>query len=193
MFSNINADQVVKRYHRDSDAIYEYTLAPGTSWENHTNDTFIANFPEGNTRIKSWNSGSPRIESNEVTITIIDPNAEYEFGDPDSDHLTNKEEYLNNTDPQDPDTDGDGLNDGKEIKNYHTDPLNADTDGDDYPDGEEISEDTDPLNDDEFPKRDANKSSSYYAIIIIGVSLILVIFILIFLTFFMKWKRKEKH
>ena len=50
------------------------------------------------------------------------------------------------TDPTDPDTDNDGLNDGDEIKKDR--PLNPDTDGDGSPDGEDdfpldSSEDTD--------------------------------------------------
>src|SRR5713101_2814930 len=50
--------------------------------------------------------------------------------DPDQDGLTNLEEYQHGTDPNNPDTDGDGLSDGDEVHKYHTDPLNPDTDGD---------------------------------------------------------------
>ena len=46
----------------------------------------------------------------------------------------------------DDDSDGDGLNDGDEIKTYETDPLNDDYDGDGLKDGEEVLEyRTDPL------------------------------------------------
>jgi hypothetical protein len=48
--------------------------------------------------------------------------------DPDGDGLSNLDEYLQNTDPQNPDTDGDGYKDGKEVE-AGTDPL----DPEDYP------------------------------------------------------------
>ena len=43
------------------------------------------------------------------------------------------------TDPNNPDTDGDGLSDGEEINTYNTDPNNPDTDGDGLSDGEEAN------------------------------------------------------
>lgn len=55
------------------------------------------------------------------------------------DGLTNLEEYLNGTDPQDSDTDDDGLNDGDEINVEGTLPLVADTDGDTISDGDEVN------------------------------------------------------
>ena len=66
--------------------------------------------------------------------------------DPDNDGLTNKEERELGTDPHNPDSDGDGLNDGDEIHKYHTDPLKLDTDGDGLNDGDEVLKyHTDPL------------------------------------------------
>ena len=47
-----------------------------------------------------------------------------------------------------PDSDGDGLSDGLEVKTYGTDPNNEDTDNDGLLDGEEIDEQTDPFNPD---------------------------------------------
>jgi hypothetical protein len=58
--------------------------------------------------------------------------------DPDNDGLTNEEELLLGTDPTRPDTDGDGLTDGDEVKKYNTDPLARDTDGDGLDDGFEV-------------------------------------------------------
>jgi len=46
--------------------------------------------------------------------------------DPDEDLLINVLEYQSNTDPQNPDTDGDGWTDGDEILVYDTDPLDPD-------------------------------------------------------------------
>lgn len=66
--------------------------------------------------------------------------------DTDDDGLTDGEEHFDTgTDPLDPDTDDDGLTDGKEIE-IGTDPLNPDTDGDGLGDGDEYNKlGTDPL------------------------------------------------
>ncbi len=89
-------------------------------------------------------------------------------GDNDNDGLTNEQEERLNTDPNNPDTDGDGLQDGEEllqlgsdplkrnsdgdilddwqeVKVYGTDPTKTDTDGDGVDDGLEIAQGTDPL------------------------------------------------
>ncbi|RYD34936.1 MAG: hypothetical protein EOP86_09750, partial [Verrucomicrobiaceae bacterium] len=59
--------------------------------------------------------------------------------DKDNDGLVNLQEYVNQTDPQDEDTDDDGLNDGPEVNTHHTDPKKADTDGDGLSDGQEVN------------------------------------------------------
>lgn len=58
--------------------------------------------------------------------------------DRDHDGLTKAQEEEIGTDPNNPDTDGDGLNDGDEFMKYKTDPLNADTDGDSLNDYDEV-------------------------------------------------------
>ncbi len=50
--------------------------------------------------------------------------------DPDGDLANNKREYLIGSDPNNFDTDGDGISDGKETFLTRTDPLRIDTDGD---------------------------------------------------------------
>ncbi|HVR28377.1 MAG TPA: FG-GAP-like repeat-containing protein [Thermoanaerobaculia bacterium] len=65
--------------------------------------------------------------------------------DPDQDGLSTGEEFLRGLDPFDPDTDGDGLNDGLEVLVLGTDPLRFDTDGDGVSDGLEVELGTDPL------------------------------------------------
>ena len=65
--------------------------------------------------------------------------------DSDGDGLTDDEERQIGTDPLNPDTDGDALGDGDEVKNRGTDPLNPDTDTDLLADGEEVTRGTDPL------------------------------------------------
>jgi len=47
--------------------------------------------------------------------------------DPDDDDLINILEYQNSADPNNPDTDGDGWNDGDEVLIYDTDPLDPDS------------------------------------------------------------------
>jgi len=69
--------------------------------------------------------------------------------DADGDGLTKSEELELGTDPNNPDTDGDGLWDGDEVRKYFTNPLNPDTDGDGLTDGDEVLKYmTDPLNPD---------------------------------------------
>jgi hypothetical protein len=59
-------------------------------------------------------------------------------GDRDHDGLMNREErHSYRTDPDNPDTDGDGLRDGEEIQRG-TSPLFPDTDGDGLSDGDEV-------------------------------------------------------
>lgn len=66
--------------------------------------------------------------------------------DSDGDGLLNSYELLIGTDPNDPDTDNDGLSDGQEVQIHGTDPLNPDTDGDGLSDSMEVNTtNTDPL------------------------------------------------
>lgn len=68
-------------------------------------------------------------------------------GDDDSDGLSNLQEISLGTDPNNPDTDGDGLNDGNEVNIFGTLPKNRDTDGDTLLDGQEANElNTSPTN-----------------------------------------------
>jgi len=70
-------------------------------------------------------------------------------GDPDGDGLDNLGEYENGADPDNPDTDGDGLTDGDEVHTHGTDPLDTDSDDDGLSDGDEIlTYHTDPLDPD---------------------------------------------
>lgn len=77
------------------------------------------------------------------------PDPEPESYDDDGDGLTNVDEEQRGTDPQNPDTDEDGLRDGTEVNRIGTDPLNPDTDDDGLRDGAEVRRyKTDPNNPD---------------------------------------------
>ena len=72
-----------------------------------------------------------------------------EFGngvelDTDGDGLIDEEELQIGTDPADPDSDEDGLTDGREVNEVGTDPLAPDTDGDGYDDAIELDAGSDP-------------------------------------------------
>lgn len=56
--------------------------------------------------------------------------------DTDGDGLLDGEESLVNSDPRDPDTDGDGLSDFEEVKRWRTSPVSVDSDGDSRAAGE---------------------------------------------------------
>ena len=59
--------------------------------------------------------------------------------DADNDGLTTAEEALRETDPNNPDSDGDGLQDGFEVFTSGTIPTKADSDGDGLSDGDEVN------------------------------------------------------
>lgn len=65
-------------------------------------------------------------------------NRDKEILDSDADGLLDEEEKAIGTNPNDPDTDHDGLGDYQEVKVYKTDPLDPDSDCDDIGDGTEI-------------------------------------------------------
>lgn len=66
--------------------------------------------------------------------------------DGDGDGLSDTDEVTRGTDPDQSDTDFDGLNDGDEVRLHGTDPLNPDSDGGGVTDGHEVIDDgTNPL------------------------------------------------
>jgi hypothetical protein len=81
--------------------------------------------------------------------------------DPDHDGLTNLQEFQLGTDPNNQDTDGDGLSDGDEVNKYHTSPLIPDTDGDGIPDGIEVRTGSNPLDRNSY---DLSKAVSQFTV-----------------------------
>jgi hypothetical protein len=105
---------------------------------------------------------------------------EYKYGtdpnnwDSDSDGLADSDEIdIYFTDPTDEDSDSDGLNDYEEVFVYLTDPLNNDTDGDGSSDWEEVIEGTDPNDPDDNPTDIITTPTS----LIISVCYITIIFL----------------
>ncbi|WP_376768505.1 hypothetical protein, partial [Nocardioides pelophilus] len=89
----------------------------------------------------------------DVSATAPTGGVECDVVDSDDDGLTDDEEGTIGTDPLDPDTDNDGINDGDEVDgttntdygNAPTDPLDPDSDDDGLTDGEETgTHNTDP-------------------------------------------------
>ncbi len=64
--------------------------------------------------------------------------------DTDNDGLNDREEIIAKTHPLLPDTDGDGLRDGEEVHRWGTNPLSGDTDGDGLGDMQETVRGTSP-------------------------------------------------
>jgi len=75
-----------------------------------------------------------------ATITVNEISA----ADRDGDGLTDAEEAALGTDPFVPDTDGDTLSDGDEVKLLNTNPTRADSDGDGFRDDDELHSGSDP-------------------------------------------------
>jgi len=67
------------------------------------------------------------------------------LADGDQDGLDDADEVAQNTNPDDPDSDDDGLTDGAEVLTHGTHPLDPDTDDDGHSDFDEIQDGTDPL------------------------------------------------
>jgi outer membrane protein assembly factor BamB len=70
----------------------------------------------------------------EISYGLDDTDAADASADSDEDNLSNLQEFQALTDPLLLDTDGDGLNDGREVLDLMLNPLVADTDGDFLPD-----------------------------------------------------------
>ena len=79
------------------------------------------------------------------TAVIATTTAAAGIMDPDADGLATALEITLGTNPNDPDSDKDGLNDGDEVNKHKTFPLLVDSDGDTLMDGDEIKKGLNPL------------------------------------------------
>lgn len=93
-----------------------------------------------------------------IKLNICSPDS-----DPDNDGLVNLYEYNFGTDPNDADTDKDGLGDGNELFIYYTDPLAKDSNKNSLNDTQEIlschspiTQSSDPFSESELQKIQSN-------------------------------------
>jgi len=86
---------------------------------------------------------APGVETTPVP-EVAAPVIEKTVVDSDKDGLSDDQEAQLGTNPNNPDTDADGLFDKEEVEVYKTNPLNPDTDGDTYKDGDEVSKGYNP-------------------------------------------------
>jgi len=109
-------------------------------------DAALAHYIEEIPGTLLWLYDKPGILRNAVGFQMIgDPTLVHRRRDRDGDGLLDGEEAACGTEPDDPDSDGDEIEDGDEVYQHGTDPARADTDGDDMDDGDELTAGTDPL------------------------------------------------
>ncbi|HCY75173.1 MAG TPA: hypothetical protein DHV28_04575 [Ignavibacteriales bacterium] len=116
------------------------TSAGEDLWDSYYSASLGLTFTGENCKSDKDNDGLGKCLEKEIGT---DPNNP----DTDGDGLNDGEEYLNyKTNPLQADTDLDGLGDAQEVKTTRTNPLIADTDNDGLKDGEEVNKyKTDPL------------------------------------------------
>ncbi len=83
--------------------------------------------------------GLPKLYEDLYPAFLSDAVAGDATADQDRDDLTNLEEFVAGTNPTLMDTDGDGLNDGPELKTHKTNPFVKDSDADGLTDGAEVN------------------------------------------------------
>ncbi|MBT8037576.1 MAG: hypothetical protein KJO21_08535 [Verrucomicrobiae bacterium] len=90
----------------------------------------------------NWAVGQPDNINNSDGIELL---SDFTWNDAQQDEQKGYILELPATDPNNPDSDGDGLKDGSEVLTYFTDPTNDDTDGDGHTDSWEVTNGTNPL------------------------------------------------
>jgi hypothetical protein len=120
---------------------WEVAYSPILNPTNSVGDAGAAGDPDSDDASNLWeyqNGTDPTVADNiyqdtdsdgmpdvwEDTHGLDKNNAADALVDTDADGLNNIDEYLNGTDPQFPDSDGDGLSDGLEVNDFSTQPLN---------------------------------------------------------------------
>ncbi len=109
-------------------------------WHGHAGRTYFIQISDPNDHLANW-TWAPCIEigNDEIISYEVDSTADRGFF-----RLHYTDEPTN--DPDFDDFDDDGLTNWAEVQSYQTNPLDPDTDGDSIPDGWEIFHSLDPLN-----------------------------------------------
>ncbi len=108
-----------------------------------TNEVVTYTFPGTNTYVVLLTTGNGYGTDVTATHTIVAP------FDNDGDGLSNASEGAWGTDPNNPDSDGDGLLDGEEVHLCGTDPTSPDSDEDGITDDIEVGNPNDPTDSDQ--------------------------------------------
>ncbi|WP_303161722.1 vWA domain-containing protein [Ruminococcus champanellensis] len=166
-----SSDQVVKFTYENHDAwdtlLCRGEIQVGEAWSIRDMGliqgvnviTLMAELSDGTTATKTirFNNSSQENEKN-LLVDLSDADGDTmnayvedlygtdpENADTDGDGIAdNVELFIYGTDPLKPDTDGDGLSDGAEVGEYRSNPLVRDTDGDGISDGEAVAQGIDP-------------------------------------------------
>jgi outer membrane protein OmpA-like peptidoglycan-associated protein len=135
----------------DNDWVAYYPVGIGAQFRLSDNLMFETNLGVGYSLSENLEYYSKPNSANDAYINLgigftLGPQAN---DDKDLDGIFRKEEEQLGTDPLNPDSDADGLNDGEEVNSYKTDPLSPDSDSDGLNDGVEITQyQTNPVNSD---------------------------------------------
>jgi hypothetical protein len=129
-----------------------YSSATGTSFSSPTTAGAAALLLDENGALNATDI-TGILHAQAIDVGTTGPDNVYGYGklqlpliDSDADQLSNVEELALGTDPLNPDTDGDGLNDYQEARSYGTSPLLIDSDSDGVSDyAEIITWNSDPL------------------------------------------------
>ncbi|MFX1512167.1 MAG: right-handed parallel beta-helix repeat-containing protein [Promethearchaeota archaeon] len=132
----------------------------GKSWGEERNPGYSSKFDYVSVNTNDIDSDNDAIPNWYENLYGLDSYLDDAGEDFDHDGLTNFEEFQLNTKASDPDSDGDGLNDGDEVKSYNTNPINSDSDADNIPDGWEIYNNLNPLSNDANEDPDTDNLSN---------------------------------
>lgn len=147
-------------------------------------------------RIDSDGDGIP--DYYEVQRQFLNPSNPNDAGlDQDEDGVTNLQEYLDGTDPDLPDSDGDQMTDDWE-KLYGLDPTDnrdalTDLDGDGYTNLEEFRADTDPTDENDKPEGGSGSDPTLWILLAAGVFVIAVIAGIVLLVIKKRGDETEKE
>jgi hypothetical protein len=153
--NNTSSDNLNSQEQSSSSQVEDSSSSSTTASTDNTGLTTNEGTPAGDAKVNAGKTITPQwLIQYFSTNGAVDENGNClqinicgESADPDKDGLKNSEEFEYDTDPLNPDTDGDGISDGNEVLVYFTHPRIKDSDSDGEEDGAEIVACTDPIRD----------------------------------------------